>query len=71
MGVHLAKRLAPIKKIDQRSTYSTASWTTIQIYIGEAPVWGAYEASEASRELPAGQEMTREAGLLFLYTISM
>ena len=31
------------------------------------PYGGAYEASEASRELPAGQEMTREAGLLFLF----
>ena len=30
------------------------------------PIWGgAYEASEESRELPAGLEMTREAGLPF------
>ena len=37
-----------------------------KICIGEAPIWGgAYEVSEASRELPAGLEMTREAGLPF------
>ena len=37
-----------------------------KICIGEAPIWEvAYEVSEASRELPAGLEMTREAGLPF------
>jgi len=38
-----------------------------KICIGEAPIWGggAYEVSEASRELPAGLEMTRKAGLNF------